>query len=325
MKRALPPLVLLFLAPAVSQLLSAELAPSEFFSPFGLTILPIVYGGAAILIRDIVKRWGKGWASLLALGAAYGIIREGLMLKSFFDPFSQGIDVLGYYGRWAGINWIWALDRTVYHSIISIGIPILITEIIIPSGQKTVWLAKWPSIVLAILLVMNVAFGYFFGTDYQAGVLRYWLTAMAAAVLVLIAWRLPRKAETVKAPSMKSPVLFWLAGFLGTIVYMLIFWWLPNTSIPAVITGVLGIVLIAIVILLVMRLSRNAAEWDDRHRLALASGPLFIFIIMTPIEELSRFHAGGTPGMILVGLGALILLVWLHWRTIKRIKEVKSG
>lgn len=324
MERVLPPIILLFLAPIISQLLSAEIAPSEFFSPFGLTILPIIYGGSAILIRDATKRWGKGWASLLALGAAYGIIREGLMLKSFFDPFSQGIDVLGYYGRWAGINWIWALDRTVYHAVISIGIPILMTEVIIPAGRKSVWLGKWPSVVLAIILVMNVVFGYFFGTDYEAGPIRYWLTAIVVGGLILLAWRLPGQVKTVATP-MKPPVLFWLAGFLGTVIYMTIFWWLPNTSTPAAVTGVLGIALIAAITWLVMRLSRNAAEWDDRHRLALATGPLVIFILMTPIEELFRSRAGGTAGMILVGLAALLLLAWLHFRAIKRAREGENG
>ena len=98
MKRVLPPLVLLFLAPAVSQMLSAELAPASFFSPFGLTVLPLIYGGGAILVRDLVKRWRKGWVGLLLLGAVYGIVREGLMLRSFFDPFWQDIETLSYPG-----------------------------------------------------------------------------------------------------------------------------------------------------------------------------------------------------------------------------------
>jgi hypothetical protein len=45
---------------------------------------------------------------------------------------------------------------------------------------------------------------------------------------------------------------------------------------------------------------------------------------MTPLEELFRTRAGSTAGMMLVGLGALILLVWLHWRTIRRSREVKN-
>jgi hypothetical protein len=320
MKRVLPPLILLFLAPAVSQLLSNELAPASFFTPFGLTILPLIYGGGAILIRDLVKRWHKGWASLLVLGVVYGIIREGLMLKSFFDPLWHDIDVLGYYGRWAGINWIWSIERVIYHAVISVGIPVLLTEIMFPSLRKDVWLGKWVSIVLAILFVMNISFGYFFGTDYEPGAVLYWLTAAAALVLFVTAWRLPGKAEKTKDMPVMSPILFWFIGFIGTIVFMVVFWALPNTDLPALVTALLAVVLTAGFICLIMWLSGNTRDWDDRHRLALATGPLSIFILMTPIEEYFRTRLGSTTGMVLVGVAAILLLVWLHWRTIKRAK-----
>ena len=324
MKRVLPPLVLLFLAPVVSQLLSAELAPSEFFSPFGLTVLPLIYGGGAILVRDLVKRWRKGWVALLLLGAVYGIVREGLMLRSFFDPFWGDIEVLSYYGRWAGINWVWSIDRTIYHSVISIGIPVLLTEIMFPEFRDRVWLGKWVAIVLAIVFAMNIIFGYFFGTDYPAGVLRYWLTAAVAAVLFLLAWRLPAEVIPTREIPCKPPVLFWLTGFLGTIAFVVIFWMLPNTSTPPPVTILLGVGLVACVTWLVMRLSGNTGAWDDRRRLALATGPLSIFILMTPLEELFHTRVGSTAGMMLVGLGALVLIVWLHWWTMKRVKEGKN-
>ncbi len=324
MKRVLPPLVLLFLAPAVSQMLSAELAPARFFSLFGLTVLPLIYGGGAILVRDLVKRWQKGWVGLLLLGAVYGIVREGLMLRSFFDPFWQDIETLSYYGRWAGINWVWSIERIIYHSVISVGIPVLLTEIMFSEFRNKVWLGKWVTIVLAIVFAMNIFFGYFFGTDYPAGILQYWLTAAVAAVLFFLAWKLPAESALAKEISVKSPVLFWIIGLLGTIVFMVIFWALPNTSTPPAVTVLLGIGLAACVTWLVMRLSGNMGAWDDRHRLALATGPLTIFILLTPIEELFRSRAGSTAGMMLVGLGALILLVWLYRRTIKRVKGGKN-
>ncbi|UCH42534.1 MAG: hypothetical protein JSW16_06915, partial [Dehalococcoidales bacterium] len=129
MKRVWPPVVLFFLAPAVGELLSGSAPPSEFFSPFGLTVLTVLYGGGAILVRELTIRWRKGWMSLLILGAAYGIIEEGLLVKSFFDPGWQDIGILGSYGRWAGVNWVWSLELTIYHAVISICIPILLTEL----------------------------------------------------------------------------------------------------------------------------------------------------------------------------------------------------
>ena len=55
--------------------------PAEFFNPFGFVILTILYGGGAVLIRELTIRWQKSWVSLLVLGAAYGIIEEELMVK----------------------------------------------------------------------------------------------------------------------------------------------------------------------------------------------------------------------------------------------------
>ena len=104
MKRILPAVVLFFLAPAIAELLSGSVPPVEFFNPFGFVLLTTLYGSGAILARELTIRWHKGWFGLFALGAAYGIIEEGLMVKSFFDPNWVDIGILGSYGRWAGVN-----------------------------------------------------------------------------------------------------------------------------------------------------------------------------------------------------------------------------
>ena len=100
----IPPVTLFFLAPVIAELLSGSAPPAEFFRPIGLAVLTILYGGGAILVREITIRWKKGWISLLVLGAAYGIIEEGLMVKSFFDPNWTDLGILGTYGRWLGVN-----------------------------------------------------------------------------------------------------------------------------------------------------------------------------------------------------------------------------
>ena len=49
-------------------------------------LLASLYGSGALLIRELKVRWRKGYVSMFLLGTAYGIIEEGLMVKSFFDP-----------------------------------------------------------------------------------------------------------------------------------------------------------------------------------------------------------------------------------------------
>jgi hypothetical protein len=87
MRRRVPPaLVLFFLAPAIGELLSGSSPPAEFFKPFPLLLLSALYGGGALLLRELALSWGKRWPTILTLGLAYGILEEGLMVKSFFDP-----------------------------------------------------------------------------------------------------------------------------------------------------------------------------------------------------------------------------------------------
>jgi hypothetical protein len=135
MQRYLPAIVLFLLAPVCGELLSSSAPPLEFFNPLTFATLCLLYGGGAVLVRELAFRWRKGWVSILILGAAYGVIEEGLMVKSFFDPNWMDIGILGSYGRWLGVNWVWTVELTIYHAVISIGIPILITTLLFPERK----------------------------------------------------------------------------------------------------------------------------------------------------------------------------------------------
>src|SRR5215211_7373088 len=92
-----PALVLLLLAPAEAEVLFWATPVSNLGA-----LLPdvAVYGCGALLIREVVRRRGLGWASILALDVAFGIVEEGLALGSLFNPnlFNAGIWVVGRWG-----------------------------------------------------------------------------------------------------------------------------------------------------------------------------------------------------------------------------------
>ena len=77
-------LFLFFISPVTAELLSGSTPPLQFFNPFVFTILVAFYGCGVIIMRELKVQWGKSYASLLILGMAYGIIEEGLAVKSFF-------------------------------------------------------------------------------------------------------------------------------------------------------------------------------------------------------------------------------------------------
>lgn len=147
-----PALVLFFLAPAIAELLSGSAPPIEFFNPVAFFLLVALYGSGAIIVRELKVRWNKGYVSMFILGAAYGIIEEGLMVKSFFDPNWMDLGILGSYGRWMDVNWVWAEWLTIYHAIFSMAIPVTLVELAYAEKRRERWVGNKAFMALIFLL-----------------------------------------------------------------------------------------------------------------------------------------------------------------------------
>src|SRR6185369_5595553 len=75
MRRTAPVFALFFLAPLVAEF---------FLGDFPITMLPLIlvlapmYGGGALLIREVVRRTGRGWPTIALLALAFGVFEEGV-------------------------------------------------------------------------------------------------------------------------------------------------------------------------------------------------------------------------------------------------------
>src|ERR1700761_9703971 len=76
-------ITLFFTAPLVAEYLLGDL-PLKLL--VALVALAPMYGGGALLIRELVRRTGRGWPSIFALGAAYTLVEEGFTTQSLFNP-----------------------------------------------------------------------------------------------------------------------------------------------------------------------------------------------------------------------------------------------
>jgi hypothetical protein len=323
MKRLPPALGLFFLAPAIGELLSGSAPPPEFFHPFTLILLSALYGSGAILTRELALRWGKGWPSILLLGAAYGIVEEGLMVKSFFDPAWPDLGLLGVYGRWAGVNWVWSLFLTLYHAVFSIAIPIFLVEQMYPARRKESWIGERGFRGLAILLTLDVIFGFALLTSFRPPAVPYLGACAAAAALFWAARRAPTEwRDGAEGP--RRPIALGLLGFLGTTIFFLMNWLLPELSVPVEITLLLEAGWVALILFLVRRASGYGA-WKDDGRLALVSGALTFFILLAPLSELDAARPDNTAGMTLVGLAATAFLFWLRRKVRRRLSSGVSA
>ncbi len=317
-RRPSPALVLFVLSPAIGELLSGSSPPAEFFNPAAFLLLAVLYGGGAIMIRELVHRWDKGWPSLLTLGAAYGIAEEGLMVKSFFDPNWQDLDLLGVYGRWAGVNWVWALHLTLYHAVISIAIPILLVNLLYPERRGAAWISRRTFKWLAGLWVAEIAFGFLFLTPYRPPVVPYLLALLATVGLIGLARRLPGSRS---APETRCARPFWygLTGFLATTGEFLLAWGTPHTGIPPSVTMLLMAGLAVLASWVVLKRLGAGVVHSGRHQLALATGALSFFILLAPLQELDPARTDNTTGMTLVGLATLALVV----RMARRVRDTE--
>lgn len=292
-------------------MVSGSSPPSEFFTLFGLLVLPLLYGGGALIVRELAVIWGKGWTSILVMGLAYGIIEEGLMVKSFFDPNWVDIGALGEYGRFLGVNWVWTVMLTLFHCVFSIAIPILLVNMSFPDQAGKRWMSdKWLK-RLGVAFGANVAIGFLLFTDYHPGPLEYSVTALTVILLFALAHELPKHPFQMHG-QLRRPRRFYLLGLLLGAGILLIGWVVPSTGVHPLVPIVLEVVLAVSCLLAAIRWSGAGRAWDDRHRLAMAAGALS-FLLFMDLVLLSQM-------MVEMGVVALIVTTGLvlMWRKVSR-------
>jgi len=312
-------LTLYFLAPAVGELLSGSTPPLLFISPFRLLFEAGLYGSGAILVRELARRRGLGWGSIVLLGAAYGILEEGLVVTSWFNPYWPDLGALSSYGRALDTSWIWALGLTMYHAVVSITIPILLVETIFADRAALPWLgrkgfrrfAAWLTLISLLGLI-----GFDFLSFRKQGYLHpptMYLGALLLAVgLVWLALH-PLRRGVPNVSARRAPGLWALrlAGLGMTAAFFFVFWGFPSLINSPQVTFI-TLALVGLFALWRVREWSGRSGWGAEQRLALASGVMGFFLLLAPLIE-ARPHDPTKPttGMTLAALCWLAGLIWL--------------
>ncbi len=307
-----PALALYFLSPIIGALLSGANPPGSFFNPFTLILLLPLYGGGAIICRELTRRWNKGWPTLLTLGAAYGVVADGLMSKSFFDPAMLDAGLVGIGGRWLGVNWAWSLQMVIFHAVFSIAIPVLLVNLIFPARRSEAWVSERTLGWLIGLLAPAVVLGFLFLTPYRPPLVLYALALALVVLLVAVASQFPTTLVITKNTSVAAPYIFGALGFLATLIFFIVSRILPHTFIPAPALIFCMIALAFYAGKTVLEMSGNATRWGTEHQLALAAGALAFYIVLAPLQEWFPGERN-TAGMTMVALIASTGLVCLAW------------
>ncbi len=303
-------LALLFLSPAFGELVSGSSPPLEFFNPLSLLGLMALYGCGALLIRDAAIRWDKGWATILCLGLAYGVYEEGIVVKSWFDPGWMDLGILGTYGRVGGVNWVWGVWLTTYHAVISIALPIVLTNLLFPDFKGKRLLTDRATRYALF------AFGFIF-LPFDLVAVPYWggpehLIALISAVgFVAIARDLPKDLLHPRAAT--TPRRAWpfaALGFAWMASIVLIYTGLGPALLPYHAAIGFGLAVTAVALLFLER--SLPARDGERFLFAFLVGALGLFLIFGFV--LGIVKPAAFFGMPVVAALTSAFLFWL-WRT----------
>lgn len=211
----LTPGIVEYLSTSSSLLLLVE-SPIVFFVLLAVNVGQ--YTAGALLIREAMVRWGKGWATVGFLGLAYGITEEGLGDNTLFRSSQHADGVLGWYGHFAGVNWVWSVGVLVLHVTVSIAFPILLLRLALPETRGQSLIGR-PGVVVAFLSLAGSTafesvsvwrlFGFWMGTPLFLGSLA------AIGALVWAGYRAPPDLwrPTDERPS-TGPTAAFAVGFL---------------------------------------------------------------------------------------------------------------
>jgi hypothetical protein len=316
-RRTPPGLALLLMAPVLGELVSAHQTPLEFINPMNFLILSLPYGCGALVCRELTVRWNKGWPSLLALAMAYGIFEEGIVVYSLFDPNWSELGLLARYGFAGGVNWTWALLTIHFHTLISIGSSIVLTEIIYSDRRHERWLGgKALAVCIAGLLLWIPVMGLIMILDMGRPFPPWgWYAAawIVVAALVFTARRLPHRPFVAGRQTVPRPIYFLLLGLINMTVFFLTVFLTPEYDFPPLAVTVLCLIVFdAASAWTILRWSGYGQSWDDRHRLALIAGMLGFFIYFCFDKDVKEW-----TGTSLVGV-ATILSLWQLSRIVSR-------
>lgn len=208
-QRIAPAFGLFLLSPLIGEFLLGNLPVTMLFAL--ITLAPL-YGGGALLIRELARRRGAGWPGIVLLAVAYGLLEEGLVTRSLFNPGYAGMDLTAY-------AWIPGVEVSAWwvsfvlggvHAAGSICVPIAVVEALVPSRAAQPWLRLPGLVITGVLFVLGAAATALFDpAAHQLSVAQLAGVVVPAGLLIAFALRRRRPADELpdRAPAAELPGL----------------------------------------------------------------------------------------------------------------------
>jgi hypothetical protein len=256
-----------------------------------------------------VRRAGRGWAAIVALALAYGLLEEGLLTQMLFSPTYHGWEMpRDAYLPALGIDGYLAASALAMHAVWSICVPIALVEALVPDRGAAPWLGRIGLGVTGMVFLLGAAMAY--AIEHQAGqhlasAPQRAGTVVVVAVLVAAALSVRRRPRPGLPRRPPSP---WLVGAVSLALSSLYF--LAPGYVPAWVGVGIDVALAVAATALVVRWSRRAG-WGAVHRFALAAGATLTYAVLAFTRPALEVASGGVHrlGNAVFALAAVALLV----------------
>jgi hypothetical protein len=275
----------------------------------GAVLFGALYGGPALLIREFVRRTGRGWSAILLLASAAGIVQAGLVDQSLFNDAYRGIE--SWDDLW-GRTEVDALGLSAYatqsfvvgHVVWSFTAPIVLTEAIRPEAGGRPWVGRKTLAVVGILYAAVaglVLADTLRNEPTHASPAQLAGTVMLVAALAVAAVKLPRpKAARTAHRRAPHPGVVLAGAFAAATVLGLAPSTWAGVALSGAVLGAGGALLVG---------ASRRKGWELRHVVAVAAGAvlsraILAFTYYPVIGEVSaaRKYAHNLVMLALVGL-----------------------
>lgn len=278
-------------------------------------VLGLWYGAGAVLVREVARRTGRGWPTILLLGLAFGLVEEGLLTQSLFNPHYLGLDLLSYGHLGAlGVGLPWTIFVLTLHVVWSIATPIALTEGIWPGRDP--WIGRIGlGVAVAVLILGAVAIAgvSWSSGGFRAAPLQLAVAGALAVVAAVVAVRLPR----VHRPRPAGPIFPAVAlALVLTSAFQLVQHYGP-TLLPAWATTVILVVLLVAAVL--------TARVDRLDVLGLAVGAVLTYAWVGLTNAAPHGAAALAEQLVLVAVALVVAGVALSRPRRVRIRPNDPG
>lgn len=278
--------------------------------------LPL-YGGAALLIREVSVRLSTGWWGRLLWGAAFGLAMTALIDLSLFTrehaEISFWADVVEPTRIEAlGISVFPLLTWVLGHVVLSTAAPIALVESL--AGRDLAsrpwvgrpWLVVMAILFLGIAALVRVDEQALWGADPSVAQ----TTVAALGCLGLLVLGLAGARLSARGTRGSTPWPPWAVALLAGAAFA------TTNSLPSWWGTAMGAVLVVVLLTLIWRWSAHAG-WSQRHVAAAGYGPVLATVLLsfaTPPAEGTTTADVLTQASVLTVL-TLLLGLAVHRRT----------